>query len=67
MGLTDRTLLVVNFGIYLLKILYTNVTSCVAKNGYASEFFPIENGIRQRCPSCALLFMLAVEILAINI
>ena len=36
-------------------------------NGYASEFFKLERGIRQGCPLSALLFILVVESLAIKI
>ena len=48
-------------------MMYTNVISCVTNNGYSSEFFDIQRDIRQGCPLSALLFILAVEILSINI
>ena len=47
--------------------MYKNVTSCVLNNGYSSQFFSIQRGIRQGCPLSALLFILAVEILSIEI
>ena len=49
-----------------MKKLYTQIESCVIKNGKSSEFFTLERGIRQGCCLSALLFIL-VEILAISI
>lgn len=37
------------------KVLYSNVYSCVLNNGYASEFFSLERGVRHEvvlCPVC---------------
>ena len=59
-----------NFGenfIKWIKLLYTNISSCVSNNGYISNFFTLSRGIRQGCPISALLFILVAEILAINI
>ena len=50
-----------------VKILYKNACSAVINNGYLSEFFKIERGIRQGCPLSAYLFILVVETLAISI
>ena len=58
-----------NFGdtfISWVKILYTQIESCVTNNGKSSEFFTLERGIRQGCCLSALLFILVVEILAIS-
>ena len=59
-----------NFG-YLfrkwIKILYTDVKGFVLNNGYVSASFEMFRGIRQGCPISAYLFMLIVEILAINV
>ncbi len=66
----EHTLTAFNFGSYfknVVKTMYHGVTSCVMNNGYASEFFTIERGIRQGCPLSALLFILAAETLSINI
>jgi hypothetical protein len=59
-----------SFGPYFRKwieILYSNPQSCVTNNGYSSSFFSVSRGIRQGCPISALLFLLVVEIMAINI
>ena len=50
-----------------IRILYTNIKSCVGNNGYYSEMFEISRSIRQGCPLSALLFILVAEILAISI
>ena len=34
------------------KDLWNNVNSCVLNNGYASEFFSLDRGVRQGCPAC---------------
>ena len=60
----------VNFGkdfIGWIKILYTNINSCVLNNGYFTEFFKLERGVRQGCPLSAYLFLLAVEVLGSKI
>ena len=64
--LTD-TLNNFNFGADIqnwVRIFYNNVTSCVLNNGHASEFFPLERGVRQGCPLSGLLFVTAIEVLA---
>ena len=50
-----------------IKMIYNKPLTCVTNNGYASEFFETERGIRQGCPVSALLFVIVAEILAINI
>ena len=57
--LTD-TLNNFNFGADIqnwVRIFYNNVTSCVLNNGHASEFFPLERGVRQGYPLSGLLFV----------
>ena len=47
-----------------IKTFYTNISSCVVNNGYSSEFFSLQRGVRQGCPLSGLRFVLAVEPLA---
>ena len=47
-----------------VNILYNNVSSCVLNNGFASEFFSVEQGVRQGCPLSGLLFIIGIKILA---
>ena len=57
-----------NFGnefITWVKILYTDISSCVGNNGYFSTFFKLTRSIRQGCPISALLFILVAEIITI--
>ena len=39
-----------------VKTLYTNISSCILNNGFASEPFTLERGVRQSCPLSGLLF-----------
>jgi hypothetical protein len=47
-----------------IKTLYTNIKGCISNNGWISEPYTIERGIRQGYPLSALLFITVVEILA---
>ena len=62
-----KTLEMFNFGPQILqwvKTFYSDATSCVINNGYASEFFKLQRGVRQGCPLSGPLFVLCAEILA---
>ena len=48
----------------LIKLMYTDVNSSVLINGWKTKTFELGRGIRQGCPLSAMLFILAVEILA---
>ena len=56
-----------NFGPQIrkwIKTFYTDISSCVINNGYASEFFNLQRGVRQGCPLSVIPFVLCAEILA---
>ena len=66
----DEVLHKFNFGHIFrkwIKMLYTDVKGYVLNNGYFSASFEMLRGIRQGCPISAYLFLLIVEILAINV
>ena len=48
-------------------MFYTDVSSCVLNEGFASPFFNLECGVRQGCPLSGLLFVLGIEILNLAI
>ena len=65
-----KTLVKFNFGKIFRKwiqIIYKDVRSYILNNGHFSPSFEMLRGIRQGCPLSAYLFLLVVEILAINI
>ena len=49
------------------RIMYDNITSIVANDGWLSDPFPISRGIRQGCPLSALVFVIVAEIIATKI
>ncbi len=59
-----------NFGpqfIKWVKILYNNPLISIKNNGWFSGDIQLGRGVRQGCPLSALIFVLAMEVLAINI
>ena len=56
-----------NFGTSLInwiKLCYRNIESCVLNNGWASNYFTPERGVRQGCPLSPYIFILCAEVLA---
>ena len=65
-----KTLDFLKFGPNFIKwfdTIYNCIESCVTNNGHSSQFFKLGRGIRQGCPLSALLFIIAVEMLSIEI
>ena len=50
-----------------VKVIYSDVQSCIINNGWMSNFFSLTRGVRQGCPLSALLFVMCVEVLACKI
>ena len=48
-------------------MFYTDISSCVLNNGYASKHFHLERRVRQGCPLSDTLFVIAIEFLAQSI
>ena len=63
-----QTLQFFEFGkdfILWIKVLYTDIMSCILNNGHTSIFFNLQRGVRQGCPLSPLLYILCSEILAL--
>ena len=50
-----------------INTMYSDITGCIINNGSISNPFRIHRGIRQGCPLSALVFVLAVEMLACRV
>ena len=59
-----------NFGpsfIQWIRTFYSNVSSCVINNGFATNYFRVDRGVRQGDPLSPLLFILSLEVMACSI
>ena len=50
-----------------ISICYNNMESCVLNNGWSTDYFKLERGVRQGYPLSPYLLVLGVEILAVKI
>ena len=61
----DKILETVNFGPLFcaaIKCIYKDIRSGILSNGYVSEFFSVQRGVRQGCPLSPLLFVMVSEV-----
>lgn len=50
-----------------VKLLYSDIRSAIIVNGYTSDPFKPSRGVRQGCPLSPLLYVLSIEVLAVNL
>ena len=50
-----------------VKKLYSNATSVLNINGFFSDRIPLKRGVRQGCPLSALLYVLVIEVFALQL
>ena len=50
-----------------VSTIYSNANSIVSINGHFSDQIPLKRGVRQGCPLSALLYVLVIEVFAIQL
>ena len=58
------------FGDYFIQwieLLYSNASTKININGFLTDPIPLKCGVRQGCPLSALLYVLVIEILALQL
>ena len=50
-----------------IKLLYFNASTKININGFFTNVIPLKSGVRQGCPLSALLYVLVIEILALQL
>ena len=53
--------------IHWVSKVYSNATAVLNINGFLSSQIPLKRGVRQGCPLSALLYVLVIEVLAIQL
>ena len=50
-----------------VRLLYSNASACIKINGYLSAPISLRRGVRQGCPLSSLLYVMVIEILALQL
>ena len=53
--------------IHWIKLLYSNASTKININGFLTNKIPLKSGVRQGCPLSPLLYVLVIEILALQL
>ena len=56
-----------DYFIHWIEILYSNAYTKINMNGFLTDPIPLKCGVRQGCPLSALLYVLVIEILALQL
>ena len=53
--------------IHWIRLLYSNASTETNINGFLTDAIPLRSGVRQGCPLSALLYVLVIEVLALQL